>query len=174
MHTADGTVMDTSSLPTSAQPWSASAISTPTGLKLAIVAAAIAVGVFGITSSRAAIERRAAANAVVESTAPLLLATQDLYVALANADAAASTIFLRAGLEPSELRAGYLDDISRAGEHLAAIAVADLGPEAADAIATLAEELPMYTGLIEAARANSRQGYPGRRRVPPPGLGPDA
>ena len=60
---------------------------------------------FGIAATRAALDRRAAADDVVGHAGPLLIDAQDLYVALAGADAAASTSFLRAGLEPPELRA---------------------------------------------------------------------
>ena len=54
------------------------------------------------------------------------MGAEDLYVALADADAAASTAFLRAGLEPEELRARYLDDLETAGAQLALIAARTL------------------------------------------------
>jgi hypothetical protein len=140
--------------------WSVSAISTPSGLKVAIVVTVVAIGVFGIVGWRAATDRGTAAEDVVDRAAPLLLDAQDLYVILADADAAASTIFLQAGFEPPALRQRYNDDLGRAGERLAAIAAADLGPDARAAVETLAEELPAYTGFVETARANSRQGFP--------------
>ena len=64
-----------------------------------MVVAAVAVIVFGVAASRAAIERAPPPTTWSARAAPLLLDAQDLYVALADADAAASTIFLRAGLE---------------------------------------------------------------------------
>ena len=137
----------------------ASVVSTPDGDQGGDGRVAVAIAVFGIVGSRAAIERRAAADDVVDSAAPHLLAAQDLYVALADADAAASTIFLRAGLEPTELRQSYVEDLRRAGERLAAIAAGDLGPRASTAAATLTEELAAYNGLVEAARTNSRLGH---------------
>ena len=173
MHTAEGTVIDVSAL-RARRPWRPSALSTPAGLKVAMVATAIAVALFGIVGVRAAIDRRAAADDVVAQAGPLLIDAQDLYVALAGADAAASTSFLRAGLEPPELRQRYLEDLDRAGEGLAAVAGADLGPGAAAAAETLARELPIYAGMVEAARTNSRLEFLGRRRLPAPGLGADA
>ena len=59
-----------------------------------------AIILFGVVTTRAAIERQSAADDVVAEAAPLLLDAQALYVALADADAAATTIYLRAGTEP--------------------------------------------------------------------------
>ena len=158
MHTAEGTVIDVSALPARRR-WLPITLSTPTGLKVAMVATVVLVALFGVAATRAALDRRASADDVVDQAGPLLIDAQDLYVALAGADAAASTSFLRAGLEPSELRAQYLDDLGRAGERLTAVANSDLGPEAAAAAQTLGRELPIYADRVEAARTNSRLGF---------------
>ena len=136
------------------------AVSTPIGLKWAMAVTAGLVVVFGVVATRAVITRHSAADGVVTTAAPRLLAAQDLYVALAAADAAASNIFLRAGTEPPELRQEYLGDLRRAGERLAAIAGGALGPDATTAASTIAEELPTYAGLVETARVNSRLEFP--------------
>ena len=91
----------------------------------------------------------------------MLVDAEDLYLALADADATASTIFLRAGVEPPELRARYLEDLQRAGRQLATItADRDLSATAQDAIATISEALPEYASLVEAARTNNRLDFP--------------
>ena len=63
-----------------------------------------------------------ATTAVVDEATPLLVSAEDLYVALADADAAASTAFLSAGFEPPELRIRYLADLETAGAELAQLA----------------------------------------------------
>ena len=112
-------------------------------------------------SVRAVLDRRGATETVADDAAPLLLGAENLYVALAAADAAASTAFLQTGLEPPELRASYLDDIRQAGEQLAGLAArSDLPPTARRAVTTIAAELPVYSGWVESARTNSRLGHP--------------
>ena len=69
--------------------------------------------------------RGEATDAVVDDATPLLVAPRTSTSRSADADAAASTAFLRAGLEPEELRARYLDDLKTAGAQLALIAGAN-------------------------------------------------
>ena len=58
-------------------------------------------------------------------------------------------------------RARYRDDIAAAGENLALIAgQPNLSESAGPAIATIAQQLPVYTGLVESARTNSRLDFP--------------
>ena len=140
--------------------WTATMVSTPTGLTVAMIVSVVATVVFGVVATRTAIDRQTAADDVVAEAAPLLLDAQSLYVALADADAAATTIYLRAGTEAPALRRRYLDAVEQATDRLAVIAGADLGPGARQPIATIAAQLPRYTGSVEAARANSRQGLP--------------
>ena len=111
MHTSEGTVIDVSALPARRR-WLPFTLSTPTGLKVAMAATVVAVALLGIAATWAALDRRAAADDVVGQAGPLLVHAQDLYVALAGADAAASTSFLSAGLESPELRAQYLADLA--------------------------------------------------------------
>jgi hypothetical protein len=98
---------------------------------------------------------------VSTTTEPLLVSAESIYTALADADATAAQAFLSGGLPPTAQTQRYKDDIARAGTQLAAAAAkaGDSGP-AADAISALSTQLPVYTGLVEAARANNRQGFP--------------
>ena len=107
------------------------------------------------------LDRRDAADDVGLMAAPRLLDAQELYVALADADAAASTAFLRAGLEPRALRATLPRRHRRGRAHLAGIADRDgLVARRAAAVATIAQQLPVYTGCVESARTNNRLGLP--------------
>ena len=159
MHTAEGTVIDGATVRARAS-WSETSLSTPTGFTVAMLVSVVAAIVFGVVATRTTIDRRSAADDVVAEAAPLLLEAQALYVALADADAAATTIYLRAGAEAPALRRRYVDAVEQAMDRLAAIAGADLDPGARRAIATIAAQLPRYTGSVEAARANSRQRLP--------------
>ncbi|QUQ62630.1 hypothetical protein [Kutzneria sp. CA-103260] len=88
---------------------------------------------------------------------PLSVAAQDIYRALQDADATASSAFLAGGIEPAATRQQYLADIAQATSALTLEAGTVVAPEA---LQTLSSQLPIYTGLVETARANNRQGFP--------------
>ena len=136
-------------------------VSTPTALWLALSSLVIALLAFGAVGVRIVTERQAAVDTVQSEGAPLVAATEALYVALADADAAASTAFLQAGLEPQDLRRRYQSDISQAGRELALIGRSAVLPEdVRQSLTMLNERLPAYTAYIESARTNNRLGYP--------------
>jgi len=137
------------------------AISTPTALKLATWTLVIALLVFGAVGLRAATQRRDAVDTVRLDGAPLVERTEGLYVALADADAAASTAYLQAGLDPAELRARYDEDIRRAADELALIGRSSaLSDNAREALKQINEQLPLYTAYIDSAATNNRLGHP--------------
>jgi hypothetical protein len=87
-----------------------------------------------------------------------LVRVQTIRTSLVAADANASNAFLVGGLEPVDARAGYT-----AGIQAAATTIADAsGADARDgtSLHSINDVLATYTGLIESARANNRQGYP--------------
>jgi hypothetical protein len=92
---------------------------------------------------------------------PLSAASQQIYRSLSDADATASAAFLSGGVEPADLRARYETDIAQAGAALAK-AAGDVGgvEGASQQVNQLSQALPVYTGLVETARANNRQGFP--------------
>jgi uncharacterized protein with PQ loop repeat len=135
------------------------AINTPTALRMSTWVLVIALLVFGAVGLRAATQRQDAVETVRSEGAPLVERTESLYAALADADAAASTAFLRFGLEPVELHRRYIADIATAARELAVVGQDHAWPdEARDALSTLNERLPVYTGDIDSARANNRLG----------------
>ena len=132
-------------------------LTTPAGLRTASATLLAALVVFGAVAIGAARHRQDAADTVGLDATPLLLGAEELYIALADADATGSTAFLAAGNESPALHARYLGDIDRAGRQIVEIAAQDgLSAEARDAVAGLAVQLPRYTRLVEAARTNSR------------------
>jgi tetrahydromethanopterin S-methyltransferase subunit G len=94
---------------------------------------------------------------------PLSVAAQDLYRSLSDADATANSAFLSNGVEPKDVRSRYEKDIAEA-EHALAMAVAAREPadlsDPNSPLAVLSSQLPVYTGVVETARANNLQGNP--------------
>ncbi|AHH96189.1 hypothetical protein BC739_005815 [Kutzneria viridogrisea] len=88
---------------------------------------------------------------------PLSVAAQDIYRSLSDADAAAASAFLSGGVEPLTTRAQYSADIAQATSALTLAAGTEV---AGNPLLTLSTQLPVYTGLVETARANNRQGFP--------------
>jgi hypothetical protein len=123
----------------------------------AVVLAAILAG---LALGAVTAVRRDATNSVATRDEPLMLAADRLYASLSDADATAATTFLRGGAEPADLRARYLADVRRASAQLAALTRRVQGTTEVAAVGEIGAGLPVYTGLIETARANNRQGFP--------------
>lgn len=138
-----------------------SAASTPgrlflIGVSLALLA--VLTGAFG------AIEMQQKQNTIdnlISHREPVAAASQQIYRSLSDADATAASAFLAGGTMPTDLRERYDLDIATAGANLAK-ASADVGgvPDAEAQVNVLSQQLPVYTGLVETARAYNRQGYP--------------
>ncbi|MCW2527851.1 MAG: hypothetical protein JWM76_2711 [Pseudonocardiales bacterium] len=92
------------------------------------------------------------------SDAAQLLRIQAIRIDLVTADASLTNAFLVGGLEPPAERATYEESIATAAKTLAEAAGAG-GADAA-ALAKVNDTITAYTGLVESARANNRQGYP--------------
>jgi hypothetical protein len=134
---------------------------TPGRIALASVVIGAGAVVFGIGAYAAERARQNAAQAVATRTEPLLVQAVGLYAALSDADATAATTFLTGGLEPITRRQRYLADLRSASSRLAILARQAGGSEAARAaVSTIAQQLPLYSGLVEAARADNRLGLP--------------
>ena len=116
---------------------------------------------FGVASAVRLHARSDALHDLVTSSEPLAVAAQDTYRALSDADATAASAFLEGGVEPQEVRRRYENDIAQAGSALAAAAsAATTSEQAGRSVARLTTYLPVYTGLVEQARANNRHGVP--------------
>jgi hypothetical protein len=134
---------------------------TPVRLRLAAAVLVIAAIALGLIAAAAATNRRDAARSVSTNSEPQLRVVEGLYASLSDADATAATTFLTGGIEPPARRSQYLRDLDAASARLATLArQAGQSPDTLTATATLARQLPVYTGLVEAARGNNRQGFP--------------
>jgi hypothetical protein len=87
-----------------------------------------------------------------------LVRIQTIRTSLVKADANATNAFLVGGLEPADARAGYIDGIKTAAATLAEASTAESGTNSQ--LQAVNEVLATYTGLVESARANNRQGFP--------------
>ncbi|WP_369144276.1 hypothetical protein [Streptomyces sp. R44] len=122
---------------------------------------ALLVVAFGAVTALEVTGRSSAADDVVSRSQPLSADAAAIYRSLADADTTAASGFLAGTLEPAESRARYTRDITTASRLLVkAAANTDGSSASAREIATLNEQLPRYTGLIERARAANRQGLP--------------
>ncbi|OAH15277.1 hypothetical protein STSP_13850 [Streptomyces jeddahensis] len=131
--------------------------------RLRIIGAVLALLVvaFGAVTTWEMSERSAAADDVLHRSQPLSRDAADIYRSLADANTAASSGFLAGGQEPAGVVERYERDIRTASEKLATAATnSGSDPASAAAVAKLNKLLPEYTGLIERARANNRQGLP--------------
>ncbi|SFR27489.1 hypothetical protein SAMN04488564_11174 [Lentzea waywayandensis] len=129
--------------------------STPGRLSLIVVVLVVASLASGWLTTWSVDRQERALEDLATRSEPLAHAAQEVYRALQDADATAASAFLSGGLEPSQLRERYEKDIAQAQ---AALSVATASSP--DLTATLAAQLPVYTGLIETARTNNRQGFP--------------
>ena len=132
--------------------------STPARLRLwmsATVALAVLFGVLGAIG----IGRRDSSLGDAAGAARQLIEVQSVQVSLVRADALASQNYLRGGVEDADTRAAYVQELQRVSAGLVAVGNQVL-PNEASRLAEVAAQLGEYSGLVEQARANNRQGYP--------------
>ncbi|GAB3480228.1 hypothetical protein [Amycolatopsis cihanbeyliensis] len=127
-------------------------------IAVGLVVLALLTGVFGTIAMQ---DRKGAIDGLVEHREPLAAAAQEVFRSLSDADATAASSFLFTGGEPRQLRERYELDIAKAGAALAKAASDSAGVgDAATQVDILSQQLPVYTGLVEQARANNLQGFP--------------
>jgi hypothetical protein len=136
------------------------AAATPGRLRLASLAIVAGLIVALVVSMASLNSRHRATRDAGLTVEPLLVGTQDIYGSLADADATAADAFLTGGIEPTALLDQYSADIKRATDQLADVTRRASSAAARADLRIVTEQLPVYTGLVEAARANNRQNFP--------------
>ena len=135
--------------------------STPARLLAVGVALLLGTLAAGLITSVAASDRKQEIDVLLSTTEPLARSAQNLYASLSVADASAATAFLSGGVEPSDDRDRYTQAIGTAAAELVANSDGLPGNQQARQLITdIATKLPVYTGLVETARANNRSGNP--------------
>jgi hypothetical protein len=134
---------------------------TPGRLVLTSIVVVVGAACFGIIATGAEQSRERAVSAAATATEPLLVNAVNLYAALSDANATVATGLLGVGgLEPQAARNRYLQDLDRATGALTALTRGAGTAGAQASLGAIAAHLPLYSGLVETARANSRQGFP--------------
>lgn len=130
---------------------------TPGTMRLLGAIAIVACLLFGVLAY-VGVSKRADALAGARADAAQLVRVQAIRTNLVAADANLTNAFLVGGLEPAAARAAYTNGISSASKTLAVAS----GVNADDAVTLqkVNDVITTYTGLVEAARSNNRQGYP--------------
>lgn len=128
------------------------------GMLVVVVVLSMVAGVVGAMMVQ---QKRGKLSDIASRREPVAAAAHQLYRALADADAMTVASFLHGGQDPGKLYARYQQDIQHAGRALAVVSSdAGAGSESAHILRQITANLPVYTGLIERAYANQRQGYP--------------
>jgi hypothetical protein len=104
-------------------------------------------------------DRQRALTTVLNHTEPLAFAAGQLYTTLSVADAAAATAFI-SGAEPREVRQRYEQAITDAAVALTRASSGLTDPTMQELLGRINARLAMYTGLVETARTNNRDGNP--------------
>ncbi|MEV5834755.1 hypothetical protein [Nocardia sp. NPDC052112] len=133
---------------------------TPGAIGVVAVVTVVLCLLAGSTSADQLSGKIARRDAVLEHTEPLAYAAQTLYVALSSADASAATAFLSGGIESPQVRGQYQQALAEAAAALAEATAGATDQQTRNIVAEIAADLPAYTGLVETARANNRQGFP--------------
>ncbi|WP_413095984.1 hypothetical protein [Streptomyces nitrosporeus] len=139
----------------------AAATTEPGRLQIIGAVLALLVVAFGAVTALEVSDRSSAADDVVSRSQPLSSDAAAVYRSLASADTMAASGFLAGAEEPEAVHEQYEKAVGEAARLLVrAAANTDAGSASGQEITTLNELLPVYTGLVERARANNRQGLP--------------
>ncbi|WP_228000000.1 hypothetical protein [Nocardia australiensis] len=136
------------------------AATTPGAIGAVLVISVVLCVLSGLVSANQLSGKVARRDAVLERAEPLAFAAQSLYVALSAADASAAAAFLSGGIETPEVRGRYQQALADAAAALADATTGASDQDTRTIVARITADLPAYTGLVEAARANNRQGFP--------------
>jgi hypothetical protein len=133
---------------------------TPGVVGLIAVAVVASCMIAGAVCAAQLNERIAERDAVLDRSEPLAYAAQNLYAALSAADATAASAFLSGGIETAASEARYRQALADAASALADATAGTTDADTRTVMAEISAQLAAYTGLVESARANNRQGFP--------------
>ncbi|MFE3545370.1 hypothetical protein ACFXK0_20605 [Nocardia sp. NPDC059177] len=136
------------------------AATTPGVIGAVLVVTTIVCLIAGLTVGQQLDAKIGRTEQVLDRTEPLAFAAQSLYVSLSAADAGAATAFLSGGVESPQVRDVYEQALAEAAAALAEATAGATDARSRAIVARIAADLPTYTGLVETARANNRQGFP--------------
>ncbi|MCZ9309709.1 hypothetical protein ACUY3K_03135 [Corynebacterium uberis] len=136
---------------------------TPGKMVALVVILAAAIFAAGYSMSVSSADRQDNLTTLLRTAEPTSSAAHNLYASLSLADTIATTNTVQHGLHNDTANtAAYWRALDRASAAASQIS-AGLPPEdrtSAELIAAIQRQLPVYSGLVEAARANNRQSNP--------------
>lgn len=130
---------------------------TPGRMRLFGALAVLAALLLGATSVNAVLASKAAVDRAASNTAQVVR-LQSIHVDLLRADALATNAFLVGGLEPPDQQAAYDAALDAVATGIVEASAAQSADEAA--LAALEEQVLTYSGMVQQARTNNRQGLP--------------
>ena len=134
---------------------------TPGQMRFASATTALMTIVVSVAAIAVLHTRHDATQALASVAQPSLLHASNAYASFSDADATASVAFLTGDLDLIYGRSRYISDLDTATRELAAISrTAGTTAEIERSILVINQQLPTYTGLVENARSNNRQGFP--------------
>lgn len=140
---------------------SRSRLTTPARLWAALIAALVAFLAIGGTCAATLATRQASETHAAGSSEKLVQNVNELYHALAEADATAATGLLVGPVQPTRLTDLYNSDINQAVSALSTASRELAGDGAAsEQLSNVAGQLPLYTAYIATAQADNRLSYP--------------
>lgn len=136
--------------------------STPARYRLASIVCAVALVVAALVGFLAARSLTDATDRARNNTGPVLVATQDVFASIAEADAASAAVFLSGTDEDREQRRLYEVALERSTAQLEEVSRL-VGDDDADhdTIKAIAADLTVYAGQVEAARLANVEGVDG-------------
>ena len=138
-------------------------MTSPGRLTTVAVILIVAILAAGLSMWQTTSDRQQQLRRISELSEPMAHASQNLYASLTIADASANTAFSRGTLDSSlDLGTSFDDAIAQASMSAtrATTGINNVNDPAMRDVATVQRLLPVYTGMIETARANARQGHP--------------
>jgi hypothetical protein len=160
VQSAGGAALGGSSVPL-AERLRKGASTTPGRMRVLSLVTVAGFALAAIVGVAAVDHRRSGVRTVATQSAPLIVDAQAIDTLLSQADAAAANAFLSGGLESAAQRSVYQGSLQSATNLLTdATGRSANRPEARLPLQTLTEQIPVYAGLVETARANNRQLFP--------------
>jgi len=136
-------------------------LTTPGRLRLLSICLVIGVALAWAADIGVVSRRHHALSTFGGDSEPLVVLAQRVQTDLSQADASAANGFLAGALEPADEVARYQQGTMEAADDIAQAARdTGTGGPTGLAVRTLAEQLPVYTGLVQTAVADNRQGFP--------------
>ncbi|MDY3126947.1 MAG: hypothetical protein SOW59_02285 [Corynebacterium sp.] len=133
---------------------------TPGKLFAATVILTIAIAAAGISMSNSTASRQDNLNQLLAVTEPTASHAHNLYSSLSLADTIAATSMIQGGEKSEPDRKNYNEAIDRAAISAVQALQGAEDNHSRELITTIQRQLPVYTGLVESARANYRASNP--------------